>query len=383
MKKTLPFLLLLWATHLLAQPTYKIDLNQSIGHEWGIGLWDTDSFAILPIPESGAEQVWDFAFLGNEDNGNGVLFSEADSLGDFFTFYSFNDPSGLPTAGGGTVQDSFPNAIGCLLTDFFAYERYGVAMGQMGDEVITYGNVEEVNGIFETDDEGGPHLSIGYPLPQQLDESLVRTNLTVEENTFLNTLDSVFSYDSTIYLGYGTIKMFYGDLENVIMARGYSETETVSHDLNTGAWASSSISRSVSYDFYQSGNLMPVLSYFFSVDADGQPTFDGPTLGVFVPFFSPINSTNENRRTPLSVNIAPNPTLGDCKVSFELGKAGPVRLEMISLNGKQVLEKNLGHLGVGTHEISLNIPEGLPTGLYFLKTILSNGQSGSAKVIIE
>lgn len=53
------------------------------------------------------------------------------------------------------------------------------------------------------------------------------------------------------------------------------------------------VARTVSYNFYQSGNLIPVISYFFSVDANGQSTFDGPTLFVGVPFFTPINRTEE------------------------------------------------------------------------------------------
>ena len=383
MKKILPVVLLFWGSHIWAQPSFDIELEQSVGHEWGLGLWGADSFAELPIPESGEEQAWDFTFLGNEENGNGVLFSEADSLNDYFSFYSFNDPSGLPTAGGGTVQDSFPNAIGCLLTDFLAFERYGTVLGQMGDELITYGEVEEVNGIFETVGVGSGQVNSDYQLPEQLGESFVQTDTVVQTDIDFNSLDSIFSYDSTIYLGYGTAEMFYGDVENVLMMRDFSETRTVSYNLTTGAFMSSGISRSVSYNFYQGGNLLPLLSYFFSVDANGEPTFDGPSLFLAVPFFSPISNSQENIRTPLRLKIAPNPVVDQCMIAFHLHKAGPVRIEMMALNGKQVFEKNLGHLGTGAQQFLFSLPVDLPAGLYLLKTTAADGQSGIIKVAVD
>ncbi|MEZ4952595.1 MAG: hypothetical protein R2825_03330 [Saprospiraceae bacterium] len=74
-----------------------------------------------------------------------------------------------------------------------AYERYGVAMGQMGGEIIFYGNVDEVNSIFETDAGGSPQISIVQPLPQQLNESPVTSNLEVEIDPDFQQLDSIFS----------------------------------------------------------------------------------------------------------------------------------------------------------------------------------------------
>ena len=375
---------MLWASYSWAQPTFDIELNQSIGNEWGLGLWGADSFTMVPIPESGEDKIWDFSFLGNEENGNGVLFSEANDLGDFFSFYSFNAPNELPTTGGGTVQDSFPNAIGCLLTDFFAFERYGSALGQTSSgEVIFYGEVEEVNGIFETEEDGSGQISPEYQFPLQLEESLVQSETTVEIDVDLNRLDSVFSYDSIIYLGYGTVKMFYGDVENVLMMRGFSENVTVSYNLTTGAFMSSGVSRSVSYDFHQSGNLLPLVSYFFSVDASGQSTFDGPSLFIPVPFFTPINNSEEQMRIPLRLNTNPNPVIDQCMVSFQLYKPGPVSLEIISTGGALVFKQDFGQLGVGDQQVSFTLPKGLPTGLYFLKTTASDGQSGIAKIMIE
>ncbi len=366
------------------QIPYRVDLEKAVDSQWGLGRIFGESFDNVPIPASGANQVWDFSFLGNVDNGNQVLFSEATSIFDFCSTYKFTSSSELATLGGGTIQDSFPNAIGCmLLSNQFVPNQNGFAYGQENDEIITFGEVSASDDIFDAEEYGIHRRDLNYNFPNQLEESIVRMDTFVGIGQYLyNSLDSAFCYDSIALIGFGTVKMYYGDVENVKLYRQLKVTKVVSTDLNTGERFVDDF-RFVDYRFYQNENLQEILSYNFVEYMEGQPVFDGPDLLVPVPFFDIPTSTNEQIQIPIQLSLSPNPIINQGLVSFQLDSPAPVKLELISIDGKRVLIKNLGELGIAPQKKSLTLPDNLSTGMYLLKLSLPNGQSGVTKVIIK
>lgn len=384
MKQILLIIFMFCGVSANTQLLYKVDLEKAVDSQWGLARIVGDSFDNIPIPESGANQVWDFSFLGNVDNGNQVLFSEATSIVDFCSTYKFTSSSELPTLGGGSVQDSFPNSIGCmLLSNQFVPNRSGFAFGQENDEIITFGEVSASDEIFSVEEYGIHRRDLNYNFPGQLEESIVRMDTFVGIEQYLyNSLDSAFCFDSIALIGFGTIKMYYGDIENVKLYRQLKVTKVVSTDLNTGERFVSDF-RFVDYRFYQNENLQEILSYNFQEYMEGQPVFDAPNLSVSVPFFDIPTSTNNQNQIPIELSLSPNPIIKQGLVSFQLDRSEPVKLELISIDGKRVYIKNLGELGVAPQKKSFILPDNFSTGMYLLKLSSPKGQSGVTKVIIK
>ena len=67
----------------IAQPIINFNLHQYFGSEWGYGIAEDLVIADLLVTAAGENLTWDYTFIGELDNGNGVLFSEA-NLNDFF-----------------------------------------------------------------------------------------------------------------------------------------------------------------------------------------------------------------------------------------------------------------------------------------------------------
>jgi hypothetical protein len=78
----------------------------------------------------------------------------------------------------------------------------------------------------------------------------------------------------------------------------------------------------------------------------------------------------------------PNPARGRLSISFSLTSGAPARLELIDVNGRRVLDREVGSLGAGTHVLQLDRElAGLPTGVYAVK-LSQAGRAQSRKVSI-
>ncbi len=62
----------------------------------------------------------------------------------------------------------------------------------------------------------------------------------------------------------------------------------------------------------------------------------------------------------------PNPVVYDLVVGFSLPDAEPARIEVFDLAGRQVLAREVGSLGAGTHRVILGEGRRLPAGVYHL-----------------
>tara|TARA_B100001094_G_C18155089_1_gene785953 strand:+ start:582 stop:1094 length:513 start_codon:yes stop_codon:yes gene_type:complete len=78
--------------------------------------------------------------------------------------------------------------------------------------------------------------------------------------------------------------------------------------------------------------------------------------------------------------IFPNPTSTNLNVSFNLPQADDISITLYDLQGKVVLEKNLGTTAVGKHQQVLDI-SALTNGIYVCK--ISGGNNSVTKQIIK
>lgn len=82
-----------------------------------------------------------------------------------------------------------------------------------------------------------------------------------------------------------------------------------------------------------------------------------------------------------TVSVYPNPVTGHANIQFQLSQPGQVMITLVNTAGQKVLQKDLGTVEAGDHNILLNA-ESLANGLYFL-TINAAGNSSSKKIIIR
>ncbi len=65
--------------------------------------------------------------------------------------------------------------------------------------------------------------------------------------------------------------------------------------------------------------------------------------------------------------FTPNPTFGEPVVAFSLPVAGPATLELYDVQGRIVLRREVGSLGVGPHRMKLDARGTLPAGVYAIR----------------
>ena len=105
----------------------------------------------------------------------------------------------------------------------------------------------------------------------------------------------------------------------------------------------------------------PGRTYFYRVVAEGpgEPWTSSPIEASFaVPASLVLHS------------LAPNPASGPVEISFDLPRAGAVRMEIIDIQGRAVDRMGLGTRGPGRHQVrwSGRGPNGpLPSGVYFMR----------------
>ena len=329
------FLFQLLVVVAMAQPSIHFDVPQSIGQEWGEGVVQDLPFDSFPSPLAGENLTWDFTFIGSMDNGFGVPFSQA-MMGDFL-LTSFKGIEGLPLDGGGTVQDSFPNAVGVLFqgNDPTDYEQVFI-MGQNDDGVVILGELQDYGtGPYEMDDQDSFLL-----YPTGLNYGGLKEQVRLSWGTGSSTIDSLVYTDSFTFIGYGTAKMYDGDVEDVALYQQRTKQHFWSHSLASGAIVYESYQYWTSYLFLQNGNLLPLLIYAFDTKPDWTPSTGDKRIIVYVPFFQVINGTEETRSLPIDLSVSPNPVQGNrVVVSYCLEKPVPAHLELFAATGEKLMDR--------------------------------------------
>lgn len=356
-----------------AQPIIHFDLNQSIGNEWGLGILEDIANENFSNPLTGVDITWDYTFIGELDNGLGVIFSEAEL--DDFALSIFKNIEGYSLEAGGTVQDSFPTGVG-IIFEGEPNEEEGFVLGQNEDGIVRLNELEDDGNGFEIADTDSFLL---YPFDLSYEENM--EIIDVLEFSGSNTLDSIITIDTFTHIANGTLKMYYGDVSNAVLYRKTTKKISRTYNTDTGSLIFEALDYTTAYFFLQNVNLLPLIYYSFSSHPDWTPFSDEMFVYVYVPFFDVINKVEEVQ-IPFSLSLFPNPAQGRVVIKYDLEKVVPVDLNLYTSTGKKVLSKKAVNHSTGRQIEELLLPKFLPSGTYYLQ-LAAGERTGIQKVIIQ
>ena len=81
------------------------------------------------------------------------------------------------------------------------------------------------------------------------------------------------------------------------------------------------------------------------------------------------------------VNLYPNPVTDEAHLELNAAAAGNANIRVYDINGRLVVNKNLGYVTEGTHTFTLNT-QGFAKGMYLINVIIS-GHTATAKMIVR
>jgi hypothetical protein len=76
-----------------------------------------------------------------------------------------------------------------------------------------------------------------------------------------------------------------------------------------------------------------------------------------------------------------NPLAGPLRVTFTLPAAAPATLALFDVQGRVVITRDVGSLGVGRHSLDWSSSDRIASGIYLLR-LTQGGQSVSTKVAL-
>ncbi len=120
----------------------------------------------------------------------------------------------------------------------------------------------------------------------------------------------------------------------------------------------------------------------FVVSVNSRTTFLGrPTMSSMATYVlaQPLRSTTGDAPSPAAARsgalvLAPNPTTGTTRVQFETSAPGPARLVVVDALGRRVVERDLGVLAAGPHDVRLDAGA-LPAGVYAVRVETLDGRA--------
>jgi hypothetical protein len=123
------------------------------------------------------------------------------------------------------------------------------------------------------------------------------------------------------------------------------------------------------------------------------PDFPRGRLVMFGGPYSETWALNLNDTYPLAVEplpaiaglnrVTPNPSRGPIHLAFTLSGGAPARLEVIDLQGRRVIGREVGGLGPGAHTLRLDEARHLAPGLYFVRLIEGRRMFSTKAAIVK
>lgn len=81
----------------------------------------------------------------------------------------------------------------------------------------------------------------------------------------------------------------------------------------------------------------------------------------------------------LTMSVFPNPVLREAVVRFTIERTQLVTLDVFDLLGRRVMQRELGVLETGEHEVQLDLQR-LPTGLYIVRLTGDAGARATVRI---
>jgi hypothetical protein len=149
----------------------------------------------------------------------------------------------------------------------------------------------------------------------------------------------------------------------------------------TGPWTSLSVAQTdaTGHLAYNDATVTAGASYGYMVviPSEKGSQFGGKT-SITIPTVTGVDG-----RGGLSLaldRVQPNPVRAQFAVSFTLPGDSPATLELFDVNGRRVLERQVG-MGAGRHTVSLGTAREFGSGMYFLR-LTSTGETLNQRVVI-
>ncbi|MFK8161849.1 MAG: T9SS type A sorting domain-containing protein [Lewinella sp.] len=364
-----------------AQPVIGQANAPTIGDSWSLFFLSIPS-AQFPVPEVGTFMAYDFTAVGDlidEDFEIPVKDISLDSL-------SRIDILAVPTGTNEPAFDSLPETA--VLSSFVFPER---------DED---GNEFALRDVIDVTDEGvfllaesdfdlfsGDIAIEKLEMPEQvfvfgqmLGDTTRSSTITVEEDPDFGTQDSTFYTETRVYAGFGSLKTWFAEYDEVAVYKTFSEFRYYNRALGTAdPFTIASVQLTLTYDFIRPGSYAPVACYSYDTfDRDNQPVPEDVNFRVAVP--TNLTDVDNAIVDQFRLSVSPNPATERVTVAYEHPVAGPASLSLFNVAGREVLHRNLGELPAGNHQLPLELSTKLPAGTYFLR--LSSGVSMTTAPLI-
>lgn len=146
------------------------------------------------------------------------------------------------------------------------------------------------------------------------------------------------------------------------------------YPMDPSEWKTYVISSHPAWNSYKTSSSVMV-RFLFQENSAG----NGNNLYVDAINFFPPTGVNELSNM-IRYSVYPNPSNDVTNVSFSLHDAAKVKIEVLDVLGKSVMEPIEGSYSQGDHSVVIN--NNLPTGIYFVNLSL-NGAKVSTKLIVE
>jgi hypothetical protein len=96
---------------------------------------------------------------------------------------------------------------------------------------------------------------------------------------------------------------------------------------------------------------------------------------------SGVTGIEENTSNTNSINIMPNPADDQTTIAIRVTEAGQVRMTLLDLAGREVMELMNGNISAGNHKLLLNT-DLLSNGMY-LVSLNINGKVQQQKLVVK
>lgn len=349
-------------TFLSAQPVINTDIIPSIGSKWTGFFFQVDTLDYA-AGMAGANINWDFSGLTDSIEGTPQELLEELKEEPFFTF-TVVDPSNV------IFGDSFPTADFAIQTfiDFFIYSETYSFIDQQADGLRDLGesSIIEIDilgtTIIDTSVVVNETPDLFFPLPINFNGSFIREDVQTEEDISFDSKTVTTTRDSIVYDAYGTLTTPFGSYDNAVRWKIYTTETELTTSISLGQTLSNITTNSVSYEWYSSNELAPLIQYELPGIGEEQ--------GIMT-FYINIDEVSSNKnvtREKIALKIAPNPATDQVQMQFSLDQSvDQLDAYLYDMSGRLVKRERWNALGAGVQTQNLNIPAGTQSGTYVLQ----------------
>jgi len=156
--------------------------------------------------------------------------------------------------------------------------------------------------------------------------------------------------------------------------RQYANHRASSNTSSTAAWTWSWTAPST--------NVGNVTFYVASNKANGNNNDNGDVIYLSQHVIEPVNTANITENEVVKPKLWLNQQTKELNLKVSANKPEKVHLNLVDLSGKSVFSRDMGWTNVGNNNLSIQLPESLPKGMYVAHVFVNNTPI-SKKIVLE